>query len=492
MSSSMQFLATLLVLGAAAAGARGSDGSQAGPAEPKPWTILIYGAADNNADGPIFEWLGDVRRAVADDPALNVVLFVDRSTGFSAAKEPGGEEFTNNRLYLIHEKTAQRLDNGAEFPEMKLDRECEPDSADPATLRKFLRFGKAHHPAQHVALIIYSHASGISMCPDVESGRDMGIAELTEATEEQDGVEVAALELCNMGGIEIAYQWRPRNGGFSAEVLVAIPNANPPLDWERIFGRIHAPGSAAAKGRANCVDPKTMEARDFGRIAVEEGGAGRLAALANHPHPSPELLARVARESVAAYDLNAVEAVKKAVDELAVALWRTNAKEPFCALRGSKTTGFMMNYVGDNLDGERPFVNLYDLLRRAAECKELDETVHAKAKTAMAATEAVMIGSFGMSGYAGFEAGKNGVFIVFPRGDTPRPATLGGQTRAWGSFRWYSPEPAKEGKTVNGNLAWCRDGAIAGDGKVENWFELLDAWFDVDDGAAGGLNGWRW
>jgi clostripain len=151
-----------------------------------------------------------------------------------------------------------------------------------------------------------------------------------------------------------------------------------------------------------------------------------------------------------------------------------------------------MNYVGDELDGERPFVDLYDLLRRAAGCKELDESVQAKAKAAMAAIEPFMIGSFGMAGYAGFESGKNGVFIVFPDGAAPRAATLGGTTRAWGSFNWYSPLAAKSGRTVNGNLAWCRDGAIAGDAQVGNWFELLDAWFDADNGPAGGLNGWRW
>jgi clostripain len=51
--------------------------------------------------------------------------------------------------------------------------------------------------------------------------------------------------------------------------------------------------------------------------------------------------------------------------------------------------------------------------------------------------------------------------------------------------RWYSPLPVDG---VYGRLSWCRDGATAGNGKVENWFELLDAWFD----AAGepGTNGY--
>ena len=31
-----------------------------------PWTILVYGGADNNADGPILEFLDDVRKAIDD------------------------------------------------------------------------------------------------------------------------------------------------------------------------------------------------------------------------------------------------------------------------------------------------------------------------------------------------------------------------------------------------------------------------------------------
>ena len=463
-------------------------------AAPVPWTILIYGAADNNADGPIFGWLGDVRRAVADDPGLNLVLFVDRAKGFSNGKEPLGEDFTGGRLYLVHEKSAERLDGGDEFPEMKLDAECETDSADPATLRKFLRFGKARFPATHTGLIIYSHASGISMCPDQESGRDMGIPELTAATEDEDAVDWTALELCNMGGIEIAYQWRPGNGGFSTEVLVAIPNAGPPLDWDRVFSRVHAPGSPAAKGRADVVDPAKLSPREFGRIAVEEGEKGRRAAFERRPEARDHL----SHEAAAAYDLSAVEPVKQAVDAFAVELARggTAAKDALLALRGTVPpaagTTPVMNYTGEELDGGRPFVDLYDLLQRAEKCDALDAATRAKAKPAMDALAKFMIASFGMDGYAGFQPGKNGVFIVLPKCDGSKVAALGGTPRSWASFAWYSPNPFVDGKTNEGDWAWCRDGAVAGDGKVENWFELLDAWFDPDNPADGGRNGWRW
>src|SRR5262245_31112859 len=36
----------------------------------RPWTILVYGAADNNADGPILQFLRKVRDAIDDDSGI--------------------------------------------------------------------------------------------------------------------------------------------------------------------------------------------------------------------------------------------------------------------------------------------------------------------------------------------------------------------------------------------------------------------------------------
>jgi clostripain len=95
----------------------------------------------------------------------------------------------------------------------------------------------------------------------------------------------------------------------------------------------------------------------------------------------------------------------------------------------------------------------------------------------MAAVEHFMIASFGMSGYKGFEAGKNGVYIVLPSG----------APGCWNRFRWYTPL-AGPGKT--GRWSFLKDGATPGNGIVENWFELLNSWFD-EPNDKGGINGYR-
>src|SRR5262249_3942282 len=155
----------------------------------------------------------------------------------------------------------------------------------------------------------------------------------TDVVSDEESVDFMGLELCNMGGVEIAYQWRPGNGGFSTDVLAAIPNAGPALDWNRIFARIHTPGHSAAAGRDHCLDPAQLTAQDFGRLVVEEGGKGRLAMAASRPDGAEHL----AHESVAAYDLRKVEEVKRKVDAFAVALARTNAKAAFEEIRGPGT-----------------------------------------------------------------------------------------------------------------------------------------------------------
>jgi len=131
------------------------------PDEPlRPWTILVYGGADNNADGPILEFLDQVRKAIDDDPGIELVLFIDRSEKFSDDATLLGEDFAGARLYRLRKDSAERLSGGAEFPELRLDDDVELDSADADNLQRFIAWGKARFPAQRTGLMIYSHANG--------------------------------------------------------------------------------------------------------------------------------------------------------------------------------------------------------------------------------------------------------------------------------------------------------------------------------------------
>lgn len=47
----------------------------------------------------------------------------------------------------------------------------------------------------------------------------------------------------------------------------------------------------------------------------------------------------------------------------------------------------------------------------------------------------------------------------------------------WEDQKWYNPKPFEN----QGNLAFCKDGAIENNQIVENYFEVLDFWFDSDN-----------
>jgi len=447
----------------------------------RPWTLMVYGAADNNADGPILDFLDDVRTALDDDPGMELLLFIDRSQHFSDDAESLGANFTGARIYRLRKDSAELLDASEYFPGMSGDEEYEVDSADPENVAQFVAFGKANFPARNYGLMIYSHADGCTMCPDEESGRSMNIPELTDWVTEEASVDFLALELCNMGGIEIAYQWRPDNGGFSADVLVAIPNAGPPLDWDRAFARIRSEGHATeAEGRV--FDPANLTALEFGTLVVEEGYAGRKAMAARRP----EMADRVAYEAAACYDLTKAAAAKEKIDALAVALHDADAKVVFEALRGPGNDCDVMNYMRGRL-GVRPYVDAYALFDRAAKSDELSDEVRKAATGARDAIDDLVVASFGMDGLAGFEQGKHGIFIAFPDGDAEVEGRLG-RTRLWNEMAWYTPLEGDSEMAPYGRWAFCGDGAEPDNGTVENWFELLDCWYDDVSRSPAGLN----
>jgi clostripain len=438
------------------------------PADPssdprRPWTILVYGAADNNADGPILGFLNGVRAAVDDDPGLDLLLFIDRSERYSKDARSLGQDFTGARLYRLRSDSAERLPGGEHFPQITLDSDAELDSADASNIRRFIAWGKAQSPARRYALLIYSHADGRTMCPDEHTETEMGIAELTDEAGAAESVDFLALELCNMGGIEIAYQWRPGTGRFGADVLLAIPNAGPPLDWDRAFRRIRTPGHETPVPFPT-LDPAEMTAADFGRLVIEEGHQGRI----DSGHGAP-------LESAACYDLAAAAPVKESVDALARALAGSDSKAVFGALRGaaSGSGSGAINYTRGG-----PYVDLYDLCSRAASADGLSEGVRAAADAVMRRVDDMVIDSFGMDGYTGFEPGRSGVFIVLPAADAQ-----GG----WKKLAWYTPREAGHGHY--GRWSFLADGATPGNGVVENWFELMDSWFD-EPGSASGTNGY--
>ena len=95
----------------------------------------------------------DRAQAIDDDPGIDFLVFIDRSAEFSDEALLFGEDFTGARLFRVHVRSVERLDGGRFFPELVFPEfdgkdDVELDSADPATLRRFIAWGKAESGAR--------------------------------------------------------------------------------------------------------------------------------------------------------------------------------------------------------------------------------------------------------------------------------------------------------------------------------------------------------
>jgi len=472
------------------------------PSVPKTrWTIMHYGATDNNNDEMIVPFYQKMKSGFIDNQGLELIALADRNPGYSHDTTVFGEDFSDTRLYRItHEKT-ERLGGGAEFPEITKTSNYEANTADAMTLKKFIRFCKAHYPAEHYALVVFAHGSGPHMCYDEGSEGDaMYTAEITDVLTAEDSVDIMVLDVCLMGGVENAYQWRPGKDKFGADILVASAPSSGPFAYDKVFERLRSGGGdngeedTMAGGKEKYCDPATMTALDFGGVIIEEIYDGQ-----------PE-------ESWACYDLTKVEAVKQKVDAFAASLAKEGEKDDLAYIRGSGVVLRTLNYLsGEGPDLSwilSPYFDLYDLAKQTAESPRFSGAIRRDAETLMKAVDELVAYSYGGGNYPGFENGRHGIHIFFPSGDRMAPYL---NVRHWALQTWYNPSKvtkAPEGlvpkdldlpKEVSllfaatyGHYLWCSDGATPGNDKVENWFELLDSWFDTGNGKEGGLNKCRW
>ncbi len=456
---------------------------QASASEPAAaWTVMFYGATANSAEESFVPDMEAFREASAAASGMQFVFLVDRMEGFSASSAGFGEDFVDARLYAFQQGRAVRQDGGDELPQISRVGSSEVNTGDAEVLRDFVRWTRAHYPAQRYALVFYSHGGGFAWCPDNESGDDeLYVAEVTDVLEARDSVDLVVFDVCLMAGVENAYQWRPKGkpgdsdeAGFGVDVMVATPNAGFPFPWGEIVPRLR-PGEAPA-GEGAWLDPRGLSALDFGRLVVEETERSRHAVLELEPGYADEING----EAQACFDLTRAADVKEALDALARRLAESEEERELVeALRGFGDERPCIDYFvpGEPSWRDGPYFDLFDLARLIQAEEQFEADTRALAATLAEAVDGLVVASFGLARYPGFEAGRHGAYVVFPSGD-------------WEDLNWYHPGDARRFGHYGG-YRFCADGATPGDGVIDNWFELLDLWYDEPD-AAGGVNGYAW
>lgn len=456
------------------------------PASSSPWTFLVYGAVDNDWEGPFMRDIRGMRRSLSGAEDVEVVLLVDRSPKHSKNESALGEDFDDTRLYRLTGGNAARIDGTPELSDVTTDSETEKNMGDPATLKEFIRFGKRRFPAKHYALFLVSHGEGPRSCPDeTDGGDELFTAEFSDGLGEEESVDLIVFDACLMAAAENAYQWRRAEGQFGADYFVAAAPVSSSLPYADIFSRLQ-PADPSSESSGDdlprpALAPETLAPRDLAAMLVEELGHQIREGRSGDEGLERDL------QSWGAFDLSKVSKAKNLLDELASRLFEEGEKEDLLALRGKGLEAETFVYVWPerNADLNMPHVDLCHLCERIASSELFtDDTRRLAARAADAAAE-VIIRSVGFDHYEGFTPARHGLYLVFPDGDAK---TRRGKSY-WQRTSWYSPLPV-EGRKAFGRYAWCADGATPDNGEVENWFELMDAWFDAQDDN-GGSNGYR-
>lgn len=477
-------------------------------------TIIYYCDADNNLEGALLEDIEEMKAGIK--PGIKVVALVDRIPSYSSNSTILGENFTDTRLYEIaYDQQAQtgkatRISGGSEFPEITKVSNFEANMGDANTLAKFINFCKANYGARQYALIMANHGGGVrteedsetnhlnrAVCWDDTNGHDtLYTGEISDVLGSSHSVDLLGYDACLMGSAEIAYQYRPGNGGFEAQVMVA----SAPTEWgngwryDNILERIkvtndthNGENDLTMGGQENYYSPHSITMLQLGGIIVEEQ---RDSTSARND------------QQLSCYDLSGAANVKTSVDAFAKELYSENSNLE--NIRGNITAPTIIHYYRPFSSNEQinyPFFDLYDLAKKTNEDDQnYSQAIRDKASAVMTAVDNLVVYSFAGSKFNGFTDSKNGVSIFFPKGDNNNwiydsTAQKYVQVRHWSQQWWYHPLDTTVSMGAGkyyGKIKWCADGLNTAINKVGNWFELLDSWYDASNSADGGLNGYQW
>ncbi|WP_160688671.1 clostripain [Clostridium sp. C2-6-12] len=473
----------------------------------KKLTIMVYCDADNDLEEDLLQDIQQMKDGYVENSNLNVIVLVDRSPDYSDDSNILGEDFSDTRMYKIEEDEAIRIDGGTKFPEIIKTSDYEANMGDAHTLKKFIDSCKENYPANKYVLIVSNHGGGArdeksdeqikkakAVCFDETNDNDcLYTAEISDILTDNESVNVLVYDACLMGAIEVAYQYRPQNGSFEANVMVASPPDvwTNGYDYEKIFSRLKSGGGnngledTTLGGKERYFDPSKVTDIQLGAIMIE----------AQRDSVNEK---KVNNQVLGCYDLTKVESVKTAVDTLAVSLWNENKKEDIENLRGTGRNVNLIHYFRETSKYQwldYPYFDLYDLCKNISISNAFSDNIKNLAINVMNSVDDMIVYSYGGTKFNGFTEGKNGLSIFLPDGSLLyKDVTANASYPSWKAQRWYNSIDTTtiQSDYLYGKLSWCKDGQDSEINKVGNWFELLDSWYDSTNDENGGDNGYQW
>ena len=402
------------------------------------WTLMVYLGSDNDLEEALLNNARQLRNGYAG--GCNVIVFIDRSTGYSEDSKLFGENFTGCRMYRLENKKYTRLYGNESFSD-----EAE-NSANAKNLAGFISYCKENYPAEKYALFLGSHGSGCnnvetqytytepSDISDSESSQTFSInapennisywfienrgfeasgdtitpSEMSSVLGKEHYVDIAAFDICHMGNYEFLYEiyaddWCPK-------YVTATP-------FEQ-----GGPGYYY-KDLVRYFDPnwhKEVDVEEFALYIVE---AYRNYTINNVEYYNKKTSATYGYNSAevqvcSLYRMDKIGPVKTAVDAFskeAYNQWDTFYKLIWLYKEYDiffDYQNYILNYAMKG--SSAPFIDLYDMAYLVKDAGISTNFAHL-ANQVMKAVDELILDSFAGTYYQRFEDGLTGLSIWFPR-----------------------------------------------------------------------------
>lgn len=443
------------------------------------WTVMIYSAGDRNLSSQLMGDLAEIKSGTNNN--MTIIALADNTyntqTSFS-------EAFSGTRLYQIYNNDARRLSGRDILPEITLDEECNLNTGDADTFRRFITFCKTYYPAKRYAVFVGGHGIGAveekfisrsqslsvaepqkAMAVDGTSSSDwMFTAELTDAFDYDEPIDLFVLDCCTMGFAEVAYQYRPGNDSFNTQyMVVSLPQQiGEGLFYDRIFSQV----------------TPTMSPIEFGKLILQQQENIEKENCSSYwRYNYTEIL------SMALYDCTKIETLKNAIDETVPYLANQKSLMQNTAAKSCGYWKRSYSYLQSTFDY---VFDIYDIFTRLSDVSDvLSAEARVRCADVARLADETVLASFLLkdpdaSYQYPFEENRSGLAIFLPQADY-----LWRETLSYNAIDIVSSDPTMNGY---GNFAWCSDGSIPSNNIADNWFELLDSWSDTTNDESGGLN----
>jgi hypothetical protein len=313
-------LVLALTVGITTIAIRQSRPSAAGAAAPAAggiadWTVLVYMASDNNLEAAALNDLREIAQ-VGSSAHLTIVAQVDRVASPNIWDDTTAGNWAGTKRFLVQ----PGMEPDATMAVQDLG---EQNTGDPATLADFITWGVKSYPAQHYALILWSHgAAWQGLANDDTSGGDsltlpeLGSALATARAQTNNvTLDLIGFDACLMAQLDVFQMIAPY-----AQVAVASAELEPTQGWAWAtwLEALTANPTQNAATIAGVIvdsyiksyqptDDVTLVALDLAQMGQIRAGLNRLAGALIEGQPADYAAIAQARTSVEAYASNTTE-----------------------------------------------------------------------------------------------------------------------------------------------------------------------------------------